>query len=410
MGLLKIIFVISLLLFPFGEITRFEFGNGVAITLNDIGVGLMVIAWLILTTLNKKYKNSFLIKPILIFAGICFISLLINLRLLNLSEFLISFLYLIRWIFYAGIFFIVDAFDEKFKRKVPFFMVLSGTIIVFTGFIQYFMYPALRNLIYLGWDEHLYRMFSTFLDPNFLGAFLVLNFLFVLGLFLHYFKDIRKFGILGVLGILNLIAVFLTYSRSALVMLFVSILTFLILGKKMKTTFVIVFIFIILVVLLSKTGRSEGTNLLRSVSSEARIGSSIAALNIIKDNPILGVGFNTYRYTQYRYGIFKGDGWQNSHAAAGTDNSFLFVLATTGIIGLLSYIYLWYKILKKQILFINTSNNKFTKIFSAVIISSIIGIFINTLFINSLFYPFIMEWLWILIALNSSNLKVKENI
>src|SRR3989344_1715561 len=248
MGLLKIIFVISLLLFPFGEITRFEFGNGVAITLNDIGVGLMVIAWLILTTLNKKYKNSFLIKPILIFTGIGFISLLINLRLLNLSEFLISFLYLIRWIFYAGIFFVVDGFDDKFKRKVPFFMMLSGTIIVFAGFIQYFMYPALRNLMYLGWDEHLYRMFSTFLDPNFLGAFLVLNFLLILGLFLHYSKDSRKLVIFGLLGALNLIAVFLTYSRSALIMLFVSILTFLILKKKIKTIFILIFIFIVSVV------------------------------------------------------------------------------------------------------------------------------------------------------------------
>jgi len=44
-------------------------------------------------------------------------------------------------------------------------------------------------------------------------------------------------------------------------------------------------------------------------------------------------------------------------------------------------------------------NKKKENIFAIVVISSVIGLFINALFINSLFFPVIMLWMWILIAL-----------
>ena len=71
-------------------------------------------------------------------------------------------------------------------------MLISGSLIVLLGFIQLMFYPALRNLYYLGWDEHLYRMFSTFLDPNFAGAFFVLFTLFVIDMSLRYKKEFKN--------------------------------------------------------------------------------------------------------------------------------------------------------------------------------------------------------------------------
>ena len=38
-----------------------------------------------------------------------------------------------------------------------------------------FVYPDLRNLWYLGWDPHYYRVFATLLDPNYVGILLVLT-------------------------------------------------------------------------------------------------------------------------------------------------------------------------------------------------------------------------------------------
>lgn len=133
----------------------------------------------------------------------------------------------------------------------------------------------------------------------------------------------------------------------------------------------------------------ENINLFRIASSEARIDSAKNALTIIKSNLLTGVGFNSYRYAQIRYGIRKEQSAGTiSHADAGTDNSFLFVLATTGFVGLILYLFMWFKIFK---------------IASALAIVSIFGVFIDSLFINSLFYPFVMLWLWIILALKKNN-------
>jgi O-antigen ligase len=105
----------------------------------------------------------------------------------------------------------------------------------------------------------------------------------------------------------------------------------------------------------------------------------------VRDHPLFGIGFNTYRFAQLRYGFITKGEEADSHGVAGTDNSFLFVLATTGLIGLLSYAALWGTIVRQA-----WGNH--------VVVASITAIFIHSLFVNSLFYPHIMEWIWILIA------------
>ena len=59
---------------------------------------------------------------------------------------------------------------------VSLLLLFSGLVIVGLGFVQYFFYLGLRNLYYLGWDEHLSFIFQL-LDPNFAGAFPALFFI-----------------------------------------------------------------------------------------------------------------------------------------------------------------------------------------------------------------------------------------
>ena len=95
-------------------------------------------------------------------------------------------------------------------------LMVSGAIFIVFGYIQYLFYSNLRNLYYLGWDDHLYRLFSTFLDPNFAGIFLVL----ILLLTVQYFFLERKTKIkivIAMFSVLALIALYLTYSRSAFI-------------------------------------------------------------------------------------------------------------------------------------------------------------------------------------------------
>lgn len=374
-------FIILLFTFSLGEIARIQLSNGIAIKALDVAV--LFVALLVLHS-RKKLARPRLAKPILIFSSIAAFSLLINFSNLKTNEFTISLLYLVRWIVYAGVYFAVLNLDTNFKKKIPNFLLTAGGVILFLGYAQYFLYSDLRNLYYLGWDEHLYRLFSSFLDPNFAGAFLALYFLFVFGLFVK-----SRSLVYGFISALSLIAIALTFSRSAYLMLFAGVFTFLFLHGRKKLILGFIVLFVVAALTLSVVGfRSEGTNLLRITSTQARLPSAAKALAIFESNPILGVGFNAYEFANNRHGLSKESKYPN-HSAAGTDNSFLFVMATTGIVGLISYLYLWFKILS---VFRQSP-------YSTILISSSVALFVGSIFVNSLFYTFIMLWMWILVGI-----------
>lgn len=400
MGVLKIIFSLLILSFPIAEIGRFQLANGIAFSVNDAFLIVLVIFWTGYHLLNKKKinKNS-LTKPIFIFIGIALISLILNISHLSVMNFLVAFTYLLRWTMYALIFFIVREFDKKFKTQIPYLLLFSGFITVLIGYAQYFFYPNLGNLFYLGWDEHLYRMFSSFLDPNFAGAFFVIFFMYSIIFVINYFKNKTwiKFLITGLISLLTFGAIYLTYSRSAFIMLIVSTVTFLILKGRKKLILVSVLIMFLFVFLSPRSFKTEGTNLLRTVSSEARITSMKQGLYIFEKSPVFGVGFNAYRYAQNRYLGLDNIYWQTTHSGAGTDNSFIFVLATTGIIGFTAYLYLLYKMLYFSK--INLKKNKF----AIILFSSLVGLMANSVFINSFFYVLILEWVWILAGLTENS-------
>src|SRR5207244_11508425 len=64
----------------------------------------------------------------------------------------------------------------------------------------------------------------------------------------------------------------------------------------------------------------EDFNLFRTVSTDARILVIGKGLIIFKDHPVVGVGFNTYRYAQYRYHFENPVQPNLVHDASGNDN------------------------------------------------------------------------------------------
>ncbi len=388
MGILKLAFIISIFFFAFGEVVRIPFA-GFSIKLIDIGIIAFSSWWVLfrVKNLNKAKINKKLGVPVVIFSSIALISLLLNTMFLNANELLVSFLYFIRWVAYASIILIIPEFDKPFKKLIVRLLICIGFLTVVLGYLQYLFYPSLRNLYYLGWDEHLYRMFSVFLDPNFAGAFFVLYFLFLLNILTESIK--KKTNLfsffLGEVSFLTLIAIFLTYSRSALLMLMVGSFVFLVLNARRSLAILVIVLLLVMTILLPKAYETEGTNFFRIVSSEARLGSAKQAIEIFKESPLIGAGFNAYRYAKDRYG-FDPSMLEKSHADAGTDNSFLFLLATTGVAGFFGYLFMWFKIIKINIK-------------SKVIIVSVSALFVDSLFINSLFYSFLMFWIWTLVGL-----------
>jgi hypothetical protein len=179
-----------LLVFPFGQLARLPFGFSpeVRIYLTDIFVFLIVTFWGIwrIKTKKEKKEKPDLFWPILAFIGAAALSLLVNVPRLAEKEILVASLYLLRFVFYAGIYLVawdIENFKfqiSNFKLKLPALLMFVGGLSATFGLLQYLLFPDTRSLAAYDWDPHYYRVIGTFLDPGFLGMIMVLTIVLVI--------------------------------------------------------------------------------------------------------------------------------------------------------------------------------------------------------------------------------------
>ena len=397
MGILKYFLYILFPAFVAAELARVQLTSFLGVTLFEVLVGVFVGVYLIGAALKKKRPVSGeLVKPVCFVIGAFFLSLLVNIPSLDTHQLFLSSLYLVRWIVFIMIIFILLRMDKAAMNKFRELMLFAGSAVVVLGYLQLLFFNRLVVLFSLGWDEHYLRLFSTFLDPNFVGMFLVLFLLFLLPFLFKSLKqnDVIKKGAWIILSGATILAIILTYSRGAYVMLAIGLPLYLFLYNRRKEAIISVVMIVLLIAFFANT-KIEGLNPFRVVSTKARIESMQNAGAIIKDHPLFGVGFNAYRYAQIEYGFRKEITLFPTHADSGTDNSFLFVLATSGIVGLAAYIFLFYSMLKK----VRTSQS----IFRTSFIVSLVIWCVGSLFINGLFYPFLLFWMWSLYAVTGES-------
>jgi len=383
--IISLLFVF-LALFPFGQLTKIPLGflnlPEVHLYLTDVILFFLVLSWGVWKKW-KKYKLPPLAKPIFLFAFLAGFSLAVNSPLFSGREVGVGFLYLLRWIFYAGLYFVL--FDLKKKLKwlnwgnIRCFLIIVGSAIGIFGLIQYLLWPNLKALEVLQYDPHFYRVVGTFLDPGFTGLILVFTLLLIIDC---WFEEKKRWLILLSLVIYSALA--LTYSRASWLVFLLVVFLISYFKKSWKFLVIILALMGVTYFLLPRPA-GEGGKIERTYTIEARLINCQQVLTIAKEHPLFGVGFNTYRYAQRDYGFLETEEWQLSQAGAGADNSWLFVLATTGIFGFLSYLWLWGRAFKKA--------KKKT-----IILISLLALIIHSFFLNSLFYPQIMVWVWILLV------------
>jgi O-antigen ligase len=393
-SLIEGLFFAYLVLFPFGVLTQIPLPiwglPEIRLYLTDIILALLLLSWGIWRFFfnKKKYQLPPLALPIFSFAIIALLSLGLATPLLPNREVAISSLYLIRWLAYASLYFVI--FDTKkaiFRNIKPLnIFIILGTTITLFGFIQYLLFPNLKPLEALHWDPHFYRLVSTFLDPGFTGLILVLTLIVLINVLFE--KKKNPWLILS--GALTYVALILTHSRSSYLAFFIAMGIIAFLRKNLKF-FLIASLVLGLSLTILPQPQGEGGKLTRTYTILDRFQSWQNATTIIKDHPILGVGFNTYRYIQRDYGFLEEENWQESHGASGTDSSLLFILATTGILGLASY--LWFLISAGALAF-----RQKKKAIGIIAIASLGAILIHSFFLNSLFYPWVVGWLMILLV------------
>ncbi len=364
MKLLSLAFLSSLLL---GQIGGIHLAPGVIVYVHDILLVVLLVIW----GVRRKRVKPKLTKAILAFIAVGLASLLINAGRFPIEQLGTGGLYLVRWVLYAGVYPIVlSEYLKKEQWLYGLFAVGAGFGIL--GLIQFFLYPDLRNLMYLGWDPHFYRLFSTFFDPNFTGLILLLT--IILGFFLWQTKAIRRWIALGLL--ICMVSFLLTYSRSSFLAAIAAGLAVAVFQKKGKILIAVALFAVTVVLLLQTSGNT--LRLLRTDSTLARVGNWQESIALIARAPVFGWGFDTLRYTKDKEGEFI------SKSDAGMDSSILFVVATTGLVGLVAYGYLVFSMLQAG------------RGIGVAYYASFIALAVHSLFVNSAFYPWVIIWFWVL--------------
>ena len=167
-------------LFPFGQLEKLPLGiNGVSIYLHDL-VLVLVWVWLLIKKRSwiEDLKRSKMANRFGIFIAVAFLSWLTALSKWGVGPSIFGLAYLTRFVLLSGVYFAVRVLVDGGEVRIGQVNKLLRSGIFWTavfGWIQYFFWPDLTYLKYLGWDDHYFRLTGTFLDPNFMGLVLVLG-------------------------------------------------------------------------------------------------------------------------------------------------------------------------------------------------------------------------------------------
>ena len=245
------------------------------------------------------------------------------------------------------------------------------------GWLQYVYIPDVRWLFVWGWDDHLYRLVGTFLDPGFMSLFMAFGGIMAMD---KYSKEKKKVYIFLFLFFLMTLA--FTYSRAGFIALFAGLFYFFSKGKLRLFSFI--FVLFILIVLLLPRPSSEGVKLERSFSISLRLNNYIDTIQTFTKSPLFGVGYNNLCFE-------KKKTWSltyPSHSCSGSDASLLTVLVTTGVPGLIIYL----NLLKE--IYVNTLKTKMGKAY----VSLLVALLVHSIFNNSLFYSWVIIFMFLFLG------------
>jgi len=345
----------------FGQLLRFDI-FGLPIYLHDILVvcilflhsQVFLVAMRSLLNRNSRLQiekgSAAAVRRLLIGLKIFLLALGLSsiraITLYPLSSLFTPSLYMFRLLAYLSLYLVLKQSKIHIPSNV---FIISGLVSLLIGFTQYFLMPDMRIFQYLGWDDHLSRLTLPHFDPTFSAVMLSLAAL-----------SFPRFLPIFLIGIL------LTYSRSVWLSLIITATFFIRPAKYL----LVIPVFIIFILLLPKKF-GEGTNLLRTFSISSRFQSDISYISKYKWDLIIGRGLNTLI-------LDVPDSTYDNHAT-GPNNSYLYLLATTGILGLVG----WGIFMKH--LYTHSTHKPM-----------LIFFFVTSLFNNVMFYPFALIWIFLI--------------
>lgn len=354
--MIKYLTIITLLIWPFGQLLSFSL-LGLPFSLNLLDAFTLALFLLLLIHPKRKIiLNTPLTKPLVVFLLSASLSLIVNVKFSQTVGLSLSLLYLLRLFIYPSIYFAIRHIGFIKVKQV---VLVSLGIFICLGLVQYLFFPDMRYLKNLGFDDHLYRLIGPLYDPNFTGSILAgLSILFIHKRYLF-------------LSLLTTLMLALTFSRASYLAFVVGLIALLM--KDRKKLLLVTLSLFCLAVLLSPKPFGEGVNLLRTFSISSRFSTWNTGFTLFTQRPLFGWGYNNLR------GV-EGSRFQ-------IDNSYLFLLATTGIAGLISYLFLIFKLLE-------SIRDKALNLMVWILL-------IHGFFNNTLFYAPVMLFIWLIAGIRT---------
>lgn len=382
----------------------------VPLTLSEI-----TLAVLIATYLRRRVSDGIPITrrvrgaaPIFLFLGWATVSLLLGAWRFDLSAWqtAISGLYLLRWAAYGFFYFAV--FEAAVDRRTAAQMVkwvLVGTLVfalfglvqsaIFPGDFALWLHPGARP--YVDYDPQGHRLVSSFLDPNIAAGFILISALLALSFYAHGFK--RWLWPLIIL----VVALVATLSRGGAFGFVVGVL-FLFKSAHsrrswlLKAGLVIVAASLALYPLLA-------AGIERTARFDLHTGDSIALrvmwwqndLELIANNPVTGIGFNTLGYVSGRYMGELGAG-AGGASAFGISGDLLMITMLTGGVGLFIYLLMLKEMLLPLLRLGDGGASVWERAFGRGAWAASVGAVASSCFATIIVYPQIMAALWVLWA------------
>ena len=179
-------------------------------------------------------------------------------------------------------------------------------------------------------------------DPNFFAQIVVVFVPISLERFMHEKRTINRLAALWCLAT-SILTVIITYSRGGLVAMIVGVIIYFLYypPQRIQVVFIILAVVAIFVSLprnyldrlltLTKLFGNSTTSRVEERSLQGRLSENLAALEMVKANPLFGVGLNSYKYLFPAYSKKLGLALVATEREA--HNLYLEVLAETGIIG-----------------------------------------------------------------------------
>jgi hypothetical protein len=386
-----------------GRIPIFSTGDrSVPILVNDLAVAALIMAGALAMASRRSLRLDWVSGFALLFAGFGALSTVLAVPRFGLSTFqaLVSAGYLARWLFYFAVYVVaINTLRASDANRV--WRALEAAILVFAvfGIFQSAFLPDFAQLVYpesrpqFDWDVQGHRLVSTFLDPNFAGAFIDI------GLMVCLARMAVGAKVAGWKPLVLAVALVLTLSRSSLLAAFVGggvILLIQGLSKRVLRAVGIATLIVMAALPKLLTFAASYHKLgVADPSALARLTSLVHGWTVLKDHWLIGIGFNTWGYIAQRYG------WLLSFTATfGLDGGLFFILVLTGVVGLAIYLcMLWSVFRAARRIWTNPAMSRDSRGLAIGAAASIPMIVVHSLFTNSLLLPFLMEPLWLLWAL-----------